>query len=147
MFLIFFFVSLFLFFFFKQKTAYEMLRSLVGSEMCIRDRLNMLQDEAHVPKSALLHGLATLSNLCGAPDHMAECSSFIRFQDDWPETIRRVLMSGVMMYVGKLFGSHDPQIKAQAGHALANVARGEWYKNANTLVLLEDVLELSLIHI
>src|SRR5678816_2056531 len=26
-------------FFFKQKTAYEMLRSLVGSEMCIRDRL------------------------------------------------------------------------------------------------------------
>eukprot|EP00658_Telonema_sp_P-2_P024473 TRINITY_DN19834_c0_g1_i15.p1 TRINITY_DN19834_c0_g1~~TRINITY_DN19834_c0_g1_i15.p1 ORF type:complete len:422 (-),score=139.39 TRINITY_DN19834_c0_g1_i15:134-1399(-) len=27
----------FFFFFFKQKTAYEMLRSLVGSEMCIRD--------------------------------------------------------------------------------------------------------------
>ena len=25
-------------FFCKQKTAYEMLRSLVGSEMCIRDR-------------------------------------------------------------------------------------------------------------
>ena len=30
------------FFFFKQKTAYEMLRSLVGSEMCIRDRHNGL---------------------------------------------------------------------------------------------------------
>ena len=29
---------LFFFVFFKQKTAYEMLRSLVGSEMCIRDR-------------------------------------------------------------------------------------------------------------
>ena len=29
------------FFFFKQKTAYEMLRSLVGSEMCIRDRLGI----------------------------------------------------------------------------------------------------------
>src|SRR5678815_1341128 len=28
-----------IFFFFKQKTAYEMLRSLVGSEMCIRDRV------------------------------------------------------------------------------------------------------------
>eukprot|EP00658_Telonema_sp_P-2_P035996 TRINITY_DN26101_c0_g1_i3.p1 TRINITY_DN26101_c0_g1~~TRINITY_DN26101_c0_g1_i3.p1 ORF type:complete len:234 (-),score=64.59 TRINITY_DN26101_c0_g1_i3:407-1108(-) len=28
------------FFFFKQKTAYEMLRSLVGSEMCIRDSLD-----------------------------------------------------------------------------------------------------------
>src|SRR5674536_370501 len=30
----------FFFFFFKQKTAYEMLRSLVGSEMCIRDRVD-----------------------------------------------------------------------------------------------------------
>ena len=30
------------FFFFKQKTAYEMLRSLVGSEMCIRDRTKTL---------------------------------------------------------------------------------------------------------
>eukprot|EP00658_Telonema_sp_P-2_P048305 TRINITY_DN36752_c0_g1_i1.p3 TRINITY_DN36752_c0_g1~~TRINITY_DN36752_c0_g1_i1.p3 ORF type:complete len:101 (+),score=17.39 TRINITY_DN36752_c0_g1_i1:45-347(+) len=41
--LVYYFVCLFfclsLFFFFKQKTAYEMLRSLVGSEMCIRDRL------------------------------------------------------------------------------------------------------------
>ena len=26
----------------KQKTAYEMLRSLVGSEMCIGDRLNIV---------------------------------------------------------------------------------------------------------
>eukprot|EP00658_Telonema_sp_P-2_P021675 TRINITY_DN18643_c0_g1_i1.p1 TRINITY_DN18643_c0_g1~~TRINITY_DN18643_c0_g1_i1.p1 ORF type:complete len:197 (+),score=33.80 TRINITY_DN18643_c0_g1_i1:89-679(+) len=32
------FLILYCFFFFKQKTAYEMLRSLVGSEMCIRDR-------------------------------------------------------------------------------------------------------------
>eukprot|EP00658_Telonema_sp_P-2_P077319 TRINITY_DN6961_c0_g1_i9.p1 TRINITY_DN6961_c0_g1~~TRINITY_DN6961_c0_g1_i9.p1 ORF type:complete len:158 (+),score=51.60 TRINITY_DN6961_c0_g1_i9:79-552(+) len=31
----------FFFFFFKQKTAYEMLRSLVGSEMCIRDRFGL----------------------------------------------------------------------------------------------------------
>ena len=28
-------------FFFKQNTAYEMLRSLVGSEMCIRDRFSV----------------------------------------------------------------------------------------------------------
>ena len=28
-----------LFFFFKQKTAYEIRLSLVGSEMCIRDRV------------------------------------------------------------------------------------------------------------
>src|SRR5450756_1360671 len=30
------------FFFFKQKTAYEIMPSLVGSEMCIRDRLTQL---------------------------------------------------------------------------------------------------------
>ena len=33
-------------FFFKQKTAYEMLRSLVGSEMCIRDRLEQRYEAA-----------------------------------------------------------------------------------------------------
>ena len=32
----------YVFFFFKQKTAYEMLRSLVGSEMCIRDSIDKL---------------------------------------------------------------------------------------------------------
>ncbi len=31
------------FFFFKQKTAYEMLRSLVGSEICIRDRAGSVE--------------------------------------------------------------------------------------------------------
>eukprot|EP00658_Telonema_sp_P-2_P029743 TRINITY_DN22572_c0_g1_i1.p1 TRINITY_DN22572_c0_g1~~TRINITY_DN22572_c0_g1_i1.p1 ORF type:complete len:124 (+),score=53.14 TRINITY_DN22572_c0_g1_i1:50-421(+) len=34
-----------MFFFFKQKTAYEMLRSLVGSEMCIRDREEEEEEE------------------------------------------------------------------------------------------------------
>ena len=33
------------FFFFKQKTAYEMLRSLVGSEMCIRDSISNALDK------------------------------------------------------------------------------------------------------
>ena len=33
-------------FFFKQKTAYEIMPSLVGSEMCIRDRLNTDSDES-----------------------------------------------------------------------------------------------------
>src|SRR5674536_370360 len=35
------------FFFFKQKTAYEMLRSLVGSEMCIRDSLEVTVDDPY----------------------------------------------------------------------------------------------------
>ena len=33
-----------MFVFFKQKTEYEMLRSLVGSEMCIRDRVSQSVD-------------------------------------------------------------------------------------------------------
>ena len=37
-------------FFFKQKTAYEVLRSLVGSEMCIRDRPNT--NNKHIPKGS-----------------------------------------------------------------------------------------------
>ncbi len=31
-------IMIVVFFFFKQKTEYEMKRGLVGSEMCIRDR-------------------------------------------------------------------------------------------------------------
>ena len=34
----------FCFFFFKQKTAYEIMPSLVGSEMCIRDRYLTIAD-------------------------------------------------------------------------------------------------------
>eukprot|EP00658_Telonema_sp_P-2_P077625 TRINITY_DN7064_c0_g1_i1.p1 TRINITY_DN7064_c0_g1~~TRINITY_DN7064_c0_g1_i1.p1 ORF type:complete len:110 (+),score=36.72 TRINITY_DN7064_c0_g1_i1:101-430(+) len=37
------------FFFFKQKTAYEMLRSLVGSEMCIRDRRTTPMNSPYAP--------------------------------------------------------------------------------------------------
>ena len=44
--------------FFKQKTAYEMLRSLVGSEMCIRDRLKRVYDkfgqEQQIPDQGIL---------------------------------------------------------------------------------------------
>ena len=42
--------TIFYFFFFKQKTAYEMLRSLVGSEMCIRDRFQDAFDVGLVVK-------------------------------------------------------------------------------------------------
>ena len=36
-------IGIIVIFFVKQKTADEMLRSLVGSEMCIRDRLIILK--------------------------------------------------------------------------------------------------------
>ena len=50
-------LSVSLFFFFKQKTAYEMLRSLVGSEMCIRDSLKTAQPATH-SEAAILEYLA-----------------------------------------------------------------------------------------
>ena len=61
-----------LFFFFKQKTAYEMLRSLVGSEMCIRDSSNPISYfvKRHkdlslfptYPTRNLFHGLLSIGN-------------------------------------------------------------------------------------
>ena len=58
-----------LFFFFKQKTAYEMLRSLVGSEMCIRDRYNIVKS-LEKKKDSLLEAQAILEevNLPGIND-------------------------------------------------------------------------------
>ena len=43
-------------FFFKQKTAYEMLRSLVGSEMCIRDRCEGGERDPQLSEELAEHG-------------------------------------------------------------------------------------------
>ena len=48
-------------FFFKQKTAYEMLRSLVGSEMCIRDSAWRALSN---PSGCLLIPLNRITNPC-----------------------------------------------------------------------------------
>src|SRR5674536_51369 len=53
---------MFFFFFFKQKTAYEMLRSLVGSEMCIRDRGRAGRDRRGL-RLAALHRLGSTEDL------------------------------------------------------------------------------------
>ncbi len=51
------------FFFFKQKTAYEMLRSLVGSEMCIRDRTTGVSNPATTPTAVTnLHGIPPITH-------------------------------------------------------------------------------------
>ncbi len=39
-----------IFFFFKQKTAYEILIGLVGSEMCIRDRTTGVSNPVRYPR-------------------------------------------------------------------------------------------------
>eukprot|EP00831_Metopus_contortus_P061341 TRINITY_DN53183_c0_g1_i1.p2 TRINITY_DN53183_c0_g1~~TRINITY_DN53183_c0_g1_i1.p2 ORF type:complete len:101 (-),score=20.54 TRINITY_DN53183_c0_g1_i1:328-630(-) len=60
-----------LFFFFKQKTAYEMQRGLVGSEMCIRDRSS--------PVWGFLPFLAFLSEALNVPNPTSvTLSSFSR---------------------------------------------------------------------
>ena len=51
-------------FFFKQKTAYEMLRSLVGSEMCIRDRY--YRRYAALEETARLQDRKTMYNVLQA---------------------------------------------------------------------------------
>eukprot|EP00658_Telonema_sp_P-2_P071530 TRINITY_DN6077_c0_g1_i1.p1 TRINITY_DN6077_c0_g1~~TRINITY_DN6077_c0_g1_i1.p1 ORF type:complete len:263 (-),score=89.02 TRINITY_DN6077_c0_g1_i1:26-814(-) len=55
------FIGCIFFFFFKQKTAYEMLRSLVGSEMCIRDRRPPPPTNPHkIPSKFTVDPAATL---------------------------------------------------------------------------------------
>eukprot|EP00658_Telonema_sp_P-2_P033725 TRINITY_DN24699_c0_g1_i1.p1 TRINITY_DN24699_c0_g1~~TRINITY_DN24699_c0_g1_i1.p1 ORF type:complete len:144 (-),score=52.63 TRINITY_DN24699_c0_g1_i1:98-529(-) len=51
------------FFFFKQKTAYEMLRSLVGSEMCIRDSKEELMYEMEPIQSSDSQKLDTILSI------------------------------------------------------------------------------------
>eukprot|EP00658_Telonema_sp_P-2_P050946 TRINITY_DN38987_c0_g1_i1.p1 TRINITY_DN38987_c0_g1~~TRINITY_DN38987_c0_g1_i1.p1 ORF type:complete len:242 (-),score=66.23 TRINITY_DN38987_c0_g1_i1:97-822(-) len=56
------------FFFFKQKTAYEMLRSLVGSEMCIRDRYERFHDhlgrlDANQPRTRLFDAITEAADM------------------------------------------------------------------------------------
>eukprot|EP00658_Telonema_sp_P-2_P012662 TRINITY_DN14820_c0_g1_i1.p1 TRINITY_DN14820_c0_g1~~TRINITY_DN14820_c0_g1_i1.p1 ORF type:complete len:305 (-),score=65.92 TRINITY_DN14820_c0_g1_i1:141-1055(-) len=62
----------FFFFFFKQKTAYEMLRSLVGSEMCIRDSSD----------ADLKHYLTILERYCSVSTHCGAKGLYISFNAD-----------------------------------------------------------------
>ena len=58
-----------MFFFFKQKTAYEMTSSLVGSEMCIRDRysftLALAIDHDSVSEMSFALNSPCTGDLCG----------------------------------------------------------------------------------
>ena len=57
------------FFFFKQKTAYERLRSVVGSEMCIRDRCERarISDARDRPAQGVRHGFHAAGSVCDTP--------------------------------------------------------------------------------
>src|SRR5450756_2929698 len=49
-----FLISVLLFFFFKQKTAYEIMPSLVGSEMCIRDSSGGQQQRVAIARALVV---------------------------------------------------------------------------------------------
>ncbi len=58
------------FFFFKQKTAYEMLRSLVGSEMCIRDRTTGVSPYNVILGVILIGGIAAILHFVDLPSSL-----------------------------------------------------------------------------
>src|SRR5674536_244604 len=89
----------FLFFFFKQKTAYEMLRSLVGSEMCIRDsnrgrRAGAINDVLNVIEGAEYIALFDVDSRPNI-DFLTECVSALT------EASNGVLASGCRFVTNK----------------------------------------------
>ena len=64
-------------FFFKQKTAYEMLRSLVGSEMCIRDSFAVAHpaySDLRFPSDRFVCPDSDPADLCSDPGSAGPCS-------------------------------------------------------------------------
>eukprot|EP01016_Furgasonia_blochmanni_P039981 TRINITY_DN5046_c0_g1_i5.p1 TRINITY_DN5046_c0_g1~~TRINITY_DN5046_c0_g1_i5.p1 ORF type:complete len:112 (+),score=12.71 TRINITY_DN5046_c0_g1_i5:63-398(+) len=59
------------FFFFKQKTAYEIMPSLVGSEMCIRDSY-ICEDQSSRRRRAFLVSFAKHKQQCTALSKLIE---------------------------------------------------------------------------
>ena len=65
-------------FFFKQKTAYEMLRSLVGSEMCIRDRCEFSSSQTDDLRRHLKVHSGEKSNKCNQCDYASSRAGHLR---------------------------------------------------------------------
>eukprot|EP00658_Telonema_sp_P-2_P018032 TRINITY_DN17051_c0_g1_i1.p3 TRINITY_DN17051_c0_g1~~TRINITY_DN17051_c0_g1_i1.p3 ORF type:complete len:155 (+),score=30.75 TRINITY_DN17051_c0_g1_i1:50-514(+) len=118
------FLSIFFFFFFKQKTAYEMLRSLVGSEMCIRD------SQWHMaPPVREDYGAASVFR--GPPAVMRECCVFFPSAGCDGEAQAHSLLPGLLLeahWVILLAGVHL--------HAFAIVHAGGARLQALSLVAL-----------
>ena len=72
------------FFFFKQKTAYEVLRSLVGSEMCIRDSLidRVATPYSDLPEAHFAMGLAA-ANADDLMHAQGEFQKALEQRPDW----------------------------------------------------------------
>eukprot|EP00658_Telonema_sp_P-2_P029260 TRINITY_DN22279_c0_g1_i3.p1 TRINITY_DN22279_c0_g1~~TRINITY_DN22279_c0_g1_i3.p1 ORF type:complete len:216 (-),score=42.04 TRINITY_DN22279_c0_g1_i3:393-1040(-) len=106
-------MCVFFFFFFKQKTAYEMLRSLVGSEMCIRDRVNWVSwlvsgchgspgnQSAGSPADPLYHGQVSQCHAkVPLPTHpcFASQRSVLDASSSWNSVYNYSLLNGTTLY-------------------------------------------------
>eukprot|EP01016_Furgasonia_blochmanni_P014658 TRINITY_DN1774_c0_g1_i2.p1 TRINITY_DN1774_c0_g1~~TRINITY_DN1774_c0_g1_i2.p1 ORF type:complete len:217 (+),score=43.50 TRINITY_DN1774_c0_g1_i2:65-715(+) len=68
-----------MFFFFKQKTAYEIMPSLVGSEMCIRDRYMTLSNSKPRYDNPIQYIVLHFSSLCTVvPSHSYHLDAVIQ---------------------------------------------------------------------
>ena len=77
-------------FFYKQKTAYEMLRSLVGSEMCIRDRASSRRSaQARTPGCGYPAGSARACRGCDPP-----CTPCLLYTSDAADDLLCVDLGG-----------------------------------------------------
>ena len=79
--------------FVKQKTAYEMLRSLVGSEMCIRDRIWVAHHDVDSPDYYGSYGMWQRSST-GLVGGIAGNVDLDICYVDYPSEIRKACLNG-----------------------------------------------------
>ena len=111
-----------MFFFFKQKTAYEMLRSLVGSEMCIRDSFLLdlhVDDMVYVEK-----GGDIIPKIVGVDSQARnEASSRIEFIEKCPECgTEMVRNEGEANHYCPDYLHCPPQLKGRIEHFISRKA-------------------------
>ena len=78
------------FFFFKQKTAYEIYYGLVGSEMCIRGRLGTVHRHE---KTGVLHGLLRVRQFTQDDAHIL-CTPCLLYTSDAADDLLCVDLGG-----------------------------------------------------
>src|SRR5665254_18904 len=115
-------VELDFFFFFKQKTAYEMLRSLVGSEICIRDRNSTDIDVLCSPISYFDRGLDGGAPSMSAAESVALAGKMWLNEDDTATYLSSGDAPGSTERVTTLAATNAQLIRNVGQEALRNFA-------------------------
>ena len=94
------------FFFFKQKTAYELLRSLVGSEMCIRDSAWAVLKGAQLAFVLVgAHGQV----VCQSSSDLSKCDICLLYTSDAADDLPCVDLGGRRNIKKKNNTTHNPE--------------------------------------